>query len=334
MHLLAKTFAAGLIVLFSTLATAGELILTNGDRVEGELISSNGETLEWASTNFGKIKVSVSKVQGISSNQIFKIAGYDGACNFTNSTSVTCFEDHSDPIEWVLSSKIIKWGDYKDEYENDGWVRVAGKSERGAKTSDTLTIEAQTAWTKSDIKHRLFAYYDGDRPSDTEERYEQYKLKYFIDWYFRDRTYLNANLAFESDEKTGVDARYDAGVGIGYRLLQLDHHKLFVEAGPSLLSEEYSSAFGGESNERIAFRWYTNWSYKFKNDLKLFHNHTYRYSNDLVSRYEWNARSGLHFPMGSGMYTEFRHELDYDSEPVDPALREDSKFTLGVGYNW
>ncbi len=332
LYFISKFVLASLLTLSA--ASAAELILKNGDRINGELVGSDGTLLTWASESFGELQVSVDQIKAVNTNQLFKIAGYDSACNFSSPTEVSCFDDHADPIEWVLSSKIEPWSTFKDEYSNDGYIRLAGKNERGNKISDSLTIEAETSWAKADIKHRVFAYYDGDRPDGSEETTNEYRLQYYFDWYFRDRMYLNSYAAIEADQKSGIDSRYRLGTGFGYRLVQTDNHKLTIEAGPSWLTETTSSEFGGDTSDRLAVRWYLDWSYSFVNELSLFHNHEYLYSNTDDHRHQTTLRSGLHYPLGKGMYTELRHEFTYDSEPVDLNEPEDSKFTIGVGYNW
>jgi hypothetical protein len=69
--------------------------------------------------------------------------------------------------------------------------------------------------------------------------------------------------------------------------------------------------------------------------LKLFHNLEYLPSfEDFTGNYLLNLDAGFRVAVWKGFFTDFRFEYRYDSTPATGRKKDDTRFVLGVGWEF
>jgi len=49
---------------------------------------------------------------------------------------------------------------------------------------------------------------------------------------------------------------------------------------------------------------------------------------------ELDIETGIGYPLASQLNLEVRYEVDFDTFPTDDSDKKDSKWLLGIGYEW
>ena len=326
--------------LISGMAHAGVLELTNGDRLKGTLSGMDKTSVVWRSEIFGELKVDKAKVVNIRSEDRVHVQGQSQPC------VITGVDDHQllyrcgqavvnqrTPIMTVAS--VVPYVDHataKPAYA--GKVAAAGVFSRGNKIEDDLDADAEVSLRYGDLRHVAGIEYDS-RSVDDEPAVEDYETRYRMDWFFQEQWFWYNELRWAAEDSKNVEERYTFGTGLGVQIWEDPEKALALESGLDYISEEYDVADGSEDSvEQAVWRFATGLRYKLPFSATLVNTNEFLYSLEASEDWEFSSDLGLSMPLGQGLFSEYKIEYDHDNLPAEGTKRDDTKLTVGIGYEW
>ncbi|MGH1370478.1 MAG: DUF481 domain-containing protein [Cellvibrionaceae bacterium] len=341
----APLFVAALF-LNAAAACAGELILTNGDRLQGELVAVNKSSLTWKSDSFGNLTIDKSKVENFATAGRVKIQGEDEACKLDGMdghyVTYHCGDSNDESrTELLALDSIVPFVEYSaTEYVYDGKTSLSGNFSRGNKIEDDLELDADVTFRQQDFRHVMGVEYESKSNND-EPANEDYELLYRLDWFFEERWFWYNELRWAGEESKNIDERYTLGTGLGVQMWENPNTALALEGGLDYVKElldgtddDMNDPDWDSSVERSALRFATKFRYKLPFSAELIHSNEILYSLQDSEDWELSADLGLSVPLGQGLFSEYKFEYDFDNLPANDTKKEDTKFSVGIGYEW
>jgi len=327
-------------------ALAGELVLTNGDRLQGELVGVNKSSLTWKSETFGSLTVDKMKVENFTSTDRVKIQGEEQPCQLEGMKghylTYTCGNSRRHTSTELLAlDSIVPFVEYSEtEYQYEGTMSLSGNFSRGNKIEDDLELEAGITLRQKDFRHVMGIDYESKSNND-EPANEDYELLYRLDWFFEERWFWYNEVRWAGEESKNIDERYVLGTGLGVQMWENPNTALALEVGLDHVKEllnatddDMANPDWDSSTERSALRFATKFRYKLPFSAELIHTNEILYSLKDAEDWELSADIGLNVPLGQGLFSEYKFEYDFDNLPANETEKEDTKFSVGIGYEW
>ncbi|WP_346839230.1 DUF481 domain-containing protein [Microbulbifer sp. SAOS-129_SWC] len=326
--------------LVSPLVSAGVLTLVNGDRVHGTLVLVDREQVTWKSDNFGQITIPKNKVLSLDTDADLKIAGHDGPCTLAGHLREK-WELYCDKgTGWLIDFPAI---DRAEPYINfvgnpvvfHGNVNAGGDFEHGNTERDDLDLNANLDIRTGDFHHLVRTLYQSLSTPDADAL-EKYQLAYNLRWIFAEKWFAAANSQLEREEARNLDMGTTLGLGMGYLFYDTDKTAFSVEGGISSLSENFidSGLSDNQDKHYAAARAAVNYRYKFDLGPEIYMDQEVLQSVDNSDDYQANAKLGVRTPLVEGVLMEIAYSWQYDNTPSIDSEKEDTKLTVGVGYQW
>lgn len=325
----------------SSQAVAGVLTLDNGDRVHGELVLVERDHVVWKSENFGEIKVEKSKVLSMDVDVDLKIAGREGPCTLVGHHrerwELYCDEGPG----WVMDFPAVERAEpYINFIGNPvvfhGKVSAGGAFESGNQEQEDLDTGINLDIRHGDFHHLVNLYYQNQKYPDVEEGFEKYKLDYNLRWIFAEKWFAAANGALEREDALNLDLGTTVGLGLGYLFFDTQKTTFSLQGGVSSLTEDYiDETLSEDQDDRFAAgRLALNYRYKFSLGPEVYFDQETLQSLDRGEDYQANAKLGVRTPLMEGILMEIAYYWQYDNTPSLELEKEDTKVTVGIGYQW
>jgi len=335
------TFILLLLLPFVSLqSSAGVLTLENGDRVNGTLVLVERDHVVWKSENFGEIKVEKSKVVSVDVDVDLKIAGRDGPCTLAGHRreqwELYCDEGSG----WVMDFPAIERAEPYVKFVGNpvifhGKVGAGGVFESGNREREDLDVNANLDIRNGDFHHLINALYQSQSNPEVEGL-EKYLLGYNLRWIFAEKWFAAANSALEREEARNLDLGTTLGLGLGYLFFDTEKTAFSVQGGVSSLQENFiDEELSEDQDDRYAAgRLALNYRYKFSLGPEIYFDQETLQSLDQSDDYQANAKFGVRTPLVEGVLMEVAYHWQYDNTPSLELEKEDTKVTVGVGYQW
>jgi len=324
----------------SPLATAGVLTLVNGDRVHGTLVVVDRDQVIWNTDNFGQITVPKNKVLSLDTDMDLKIAGHDGPCTLAGHLREKWVLYCDEGSGWLIDFPAI---DRAEPYINfvgnpvvfHGNVNAGGDFEHGNTEREDLDVNANLDIRTGDFHHLVKTVYESLSTPDADAL-EKYQLSYNLRWIFAEKWFAAANSELEREEARNLDMGTTLGLGMGYLFFDTDKTAFSMEGGLSSLSEDFidSELVDNQDKHYAAARAAVNYRYKFDLGPEIYLDQEVLQSVDNSDDYQANAKLGVRTPLVEGVLMEIAYGWQYDNTPSLDSEKEDTKLTVGVGYQW
>ena len=325
--------------------SAGELVLKNGDRLSGSLVKLQDDTLVWASDSFGNLDVPKKNVAELTVEKTVKIQGQEGACKiqglYHGVLAYDCGESVVARTELLTVDSVLPFDDFTAGAKTySGKMALTGVYASGNTVEEDWDFGAEVVLRRSDFRHKMAIDYESNSDNDQAAE-EEYELLYRLDWFFDESWFWYNEVKLGADEPKGIDESYVYGSGLGVQVWEFTDSALAFETGIDWVKElldpstdDLLNPLWDSSRERTAWRFGTNFRYSLPYGATLVHTNEYLYSFENSDDWQISVDIGLLIPLGPGLFSEYKIEYDYDNLPVADAKREDTKFTVGVGYQW
>jgi hypothetical protein len=345
---LVRIFAVlAFVLIWNVSASAGELVLKNGDRLDGRLVKVQDETLIWKAYSFGNVHLSVPKanVASLQTDQTVKIQGRDGGCTIQQLKqgvlSYTCEGQEVTQTELLAIDSMLPYEDFAAGAKiYSGKMALTGVYSSGNSIEEDWDFDAEVVLRRSDYRHKVALDYESDSDNGDKAQ-QQYELLYRLDWFFDERWFWYNEVKLGADEPKNIDESYVYGTGLGVQVWEFVDRALSFESGIDWVKEELNPTADdllntewSSNRERSAWRFATYVRRDLPYNAKLIHTSEFLYSFDDSDDWLFSADVGVNIPLGPGLFSEYKIEYDYDNKPATDAKREDTKFTVGVGYQW
>ena len=164
---------------------------------------------------------------------------------------------------------------------------------------------------------------------DTTEDWWRRSAKY--DRFFSQKFYGYLEGRYAVDKVARLDRRIIGGIGGGYQWIESDTLNVATEAGLAHITEAYKD---NGTDDRLSASAGYNLDAKINSRLSFRHNLTYFPSLEKFSDYYLSTSAELRAKLTDNMFTNFRAIFDYDATPATGQTKTDTKYLLGVGWEF
>lgn len=336
-----KSFLVGSFCLLHSLAaSAGVLLLVNGDRLSGELIVITDGIVRWQSEMGGEFSVPQINVVGIEARDLFEVEldanRQLSECQLQlrgdRQQLLNCKEGEAQISSWKPVSKVsARPFIAREVWRNTGYISASARDSVGNTDEQDLELDLKIAARRGSIRHTGIAAYDLQRQSDVKTQDDR-KAEYQYDYFVSDKWYWNSILSWERNVFQDLSSRTLVGSGIGYQFFDTELIRLSVQATLGYATEIYS-----EDSDRRAlfFRESTDFTYRLNAlGLKFFHRNTYLQLFDRNNDWRIRTETGFRLPVIGRLTAQAKLKFDYTNIPADDADALDRTWLFGLNYDW
>lgn len=332
-------------------AMADALHFTNKDRISGQVIdmtdpfgihfkTSYGQTLlvPWSdlsgvydqndaaipSDMIGKSRKEIAAMVGTSEAELAKAPLAQKIESVTSVAAIAKESIEDKPL--LFSAPTILGAKWK------GRLNLGLGIQDGNSETEEYNVDVKTSANWDDI-HRvtLKGEYHHEKENDTETENNR-SLDAIYDYFFQPKWFLNNTVGLEQDDIAKLDLRADIGLGLGYQPYQSDALNLGVTLGPSYLYEEYET---GDTDESTAGRWTLDYDQRVWDDMfQIFHAHEVFVPAKDAKSYVLETETGVRIPIRGGIVGTAQIDFDRDNNPDAGVKKDDTEYTLKLGYEW
>jgi putative salt-induced outer membrane protein YdiY len=328
---------AGVLAFSTAIVSADQVVLKNGDKLDGTITALDAGKLTINTPFAGDVKIDADKISTFSTDAPIELRLTDGTLikrqvveDTTGGVTVEgklLGNSHiavSD-IDAINSPPVVWTGD----------IKFAALLSRGNTQSDNLSFGVDLAH-KTDVDLLTFSanYLYGtthDRATGVQTATAdnwQTDLKYEHD--ITKKLYGFADLQVSKDRLGFLDLRVAPSAGLGYRWFNRPDFTFSTEGGLAWIYQEYTN--GTPHREDVSLVLSYHLTKAFNDKVSAFHNLSYYPSLENGRNYLINTDVGLHVVMTKKFFTEFKVNLDYDSNPANGALKTNTRIALNLGY--
>lgn len=343
------------ILLFSAhLSLADQIILHNGDVIEGAFKGIEDDAVLWHSAHFGDLVIKKTWVANIHSTASFKLRGQGTPCVWQGlkkqKALFVCQRGEIQRFPLLSLKHVVLYEGYeKANYAYAGSLRVSGLQKSGNVQSEYWEVHTAVTLRHSDLRHSMQLATSGQKLAAREgnniviDRNRRNTAQYVLDWFFLPQYYWSNTLSAEQDENRNIQEEYKMSTGLGYQfweseatalssVLGFEHNRTYLELNPPL----------DEPDAYTSIRVGTDFRYKFKAGVNIYHNIAYSRSLDRprkseAQRWEVKSNTGVNLPIGFGVSADVNLEWNYKNHAKDQdpnAFKKDTIYRVGVNYKW
>ena len=318
---------------------ADEVVFNNGDRLSGKIVSADGGKLVIETTVAGKVTVDLSNVKTFSTDGPVELRLKDGS---TIKDSIAAGEADgqvatkgsgdvaAQPLPIANIAKINpqeKW---------TGSIVAGALITRGNSDTDNVNISIDAVRRREGDRMTASAGYlygrqEDPGTGDDSTTVDNWFLLGKYDYFLNEKLYLYGLGRIERDRIADLDLRVSPSVGVGYQWIERPDFNFSTEAGLGWVYEDFET---GDSEDHFAARFAYHVDKQLNDKVSVFHNFEYLPSLEDISDFNLNTDAGIKASMTDRMFTQFKIEWKYDSEPAPGAEENDLRYILGVGWQF
>jgi len=326
--------------LFSGSALCDMVYLKNGDRLSGKVNSVKDGRMKFTAEYAGHITLDMCNVETFSTDEAIKVVLKDGSelekrVDKGGAGVVVAAEPGGGQFQEVPVGQIEKINPEKPRWK--GSTTLGINNTRGNTVNSSIYLSVG-AWKQTD-KHRIGLNLDSGKTKTRNDSTgkdivteDWWKTRAKYDRYFNGRFYGFGDVRLERDKIANVDRRVLLGGGLGYRWLDRDRIHFTTETGLASRHEKFYS--GSDTKTQISGQIGSHLDVLLFKNLWLINDVTYYPSTERASDYYLTATTELKYKINSHMYTNFKIIVDYDAIPAAGKKTTDTKYLLGLGWDF
>ena len=340
-----KSFLVAFFVLmsgltYSSLSSAGTLLLVNGDRISGELIVIADGQVRWQSDMAGEIAVPQINVVGIETRDLFEVeldahrqlSGCQLQLRGDGQQLLNCKEGEAQISSWKPISKVsARPLIAREVWRHTGYVSASARDSAGNTDEQDFELDLKEVARRGSIRHTAVAAYDFQRQSDVKTQDDR-KAEYQYDYFVSEKWYLNSLASWERNIFQDLTSRTLIGGGLGYQFFDTELIRFSVQGGLGYAIEDYAD---DRDRRALVFRESTDFTYRL-NALgwQFFHRNTFLQLFDRTGDWRIQTESGFKLPVIGRLTAQAKLKFDYTNIPSDDADALDRTWLFGVSYDW
>lgn len=317
--------------------SADQLFFQNGDRMSGTVLTVNQDVVSFETAYGNVLEIPVDQISTVSQN--------DGASNYKfdaeqETLTLTAVETLKAPVSDTVNTAMLESntnvvGDSLAGllgFETKGFLRLGGNKQSGNTDRSGVRFAAGLSGDIDDVNRaRLDADVNYGEENDSEtENNASLALNY--DRFISEQWFANGNLGFEKDKLADLDLETIVGIGMGYQPYKSEDFNLLMTLGPSFVSREDSD---GSKTEAINAQWTLRHDQKlFDGPVSMFHNHDILQSLEENKDFVFESQTGFSVPISGNFTGTFQIDYDFDNDPAAGAERDDTTYSVNLGYEW
>ncbi|MEE8313454.1 MAG: DUF481 domain-containing protein [Myxococcota bacterium] len=333
---------------FASIASADEIVFTNGDRLSGRVVRLVGGKLKLNSPLLGEIEVAASTIQTFSTTQSIEIHTQDGTVlrdvvvKGEPNEFRTAGTSPVGPQTFALDDVVALNPPPPGAPAWHGSLAAAMEIERGNSFTSEADVNLSAVRETKYNRIRFDASYEGDRTkndstgdSTTTDRNIDFLLRY--DQFLSDKLFWYGSGEGEKDGVKDLTLRFTGGGGFGYRWFNTEEFKLEGDLGLSWISENYEDSRFDEDFVASVL----NWSFERQlpvlvaDRLTLFQRGKFWVNvEELEDQLFAEVTTGIRQDLTATTFLEAKIVWEYDSEPSGNKERTDVDYIFGFGIRF
>jgi putative salt-induced outer membrane protein YdiY len=321
-------------------ALADEVIFLNGDRLTGTIVSAAAGKLVLKTDAAGEVTIDLAKVRTFSTDApvvVRKVdetppvttrvgAGAEGQVQTEPAPGATAQPVPISQIAYI-NPPVPAW---------HGSLALNGLFTSGNTETEQIgfTGDLRKRWEHDRLTFEGVYTYGRQKDPNTDDKitsadYGRISGKY--DHFFTKKFYGYALVKAEHDGVADLEYRLSPSVGVGYQWFESPTFNLSTEAGIAYVYEKFEDEDANDFvGPRLAYA--VDWTPVAP--LKLYHTLEYLPAFDDFSDYLMNLVAGAKLKITKGFFADVRLEWAYDSTPAVGREKSDTRFLVGVGWQF
>ena len=327
-----------LVIAFSHLAIADEVLLENGDKITGKLERLEKGNIVFNTDYAGEITIRAEKVVHITTAEPMVTTLGDGTIR-KGSSFYRDTPTADTRLEVKKTAGDINITEVKSIYSKPRpRVRITTRAnfgitnERGNADTDQYRIDVKFIARTEKQRFTIGGELNREK-ANSELTVANWKGYGKYDYFIKPKWFLYASSLFENDGFADLDLRTTLGAGGGHQFFESDELNLSASAGVAYINENFIVA---EDKDFPGAQWLIRYDqYFFKKSVQLFHSNNGYISFDDTSSWLINTRQGLRFPLFKGFVATLQYNYDYNNKPSPDAISKwDSSLVFLLGYQF
>ena len=158
-----------------------------------------------------------------------------------------------------------------------------------------------------------------------------YATELRFDWHYTKKAYGYVLAGWYKDRFSGIDHRYYAGLGAGYRLLDGPKHFLAAEGGFNFTREDY---INGQGSDFLTGRAFSKYEYAVTEKNKFSQSLEFLYDFTDASHFRVNSETALTAALTDVFSLKAAYTVRYDNEPIPEGLeKKDAVVSMALVVN-
>jgi putative salt-induced outer membrane protein YdiY len=153
------------------------------------------------------------------------------------------------------------------------------------------------------------------------------------DYFFTQKFYANIFGRVEKNRIIDLDLRLTPGAGVGYQWVEQPNLNFNTELGMAWVYQDYTNQPTAQENVSARAAYHVDATF-FNGQLKLFNDVAVFPSVQNTSDFLMLSDIGGRLLLTKTMFAELRIEWDYNSQPAPSTARNNTQYTLGVGWTF
>jgi len=321
-------------------ANADILVLKNGDRITGDIKRIWDSEISIEPEYSDEFQVDVSAVDHIDSNRDFEIELDDGtklvarlAGSDSDGNQIVKTADKSVSVPLA---RLFELDEPEDDFDWESNVEFSAALNTGNTESSNAKLRADTTVKFPDHRHigeiTFFREELSDEVGVTRRTKDQELFKYNYNWFFRDPWFFSTQLSFERDPIIELEKRVILSAGLGRDIWSTPRRALSVQLGAGAQTEEITVDDEVVTTDSAVLTWSLRYRQDFFGDnMELYHNHTVTTNISGRTNTSYKTTTGLRYEITDLLYANLSVDFDYETDPVEPAVKEDIALLVGLG---
>jgi len=320
-----------MILLFSTTADAGVVVLKNGDRITGEIKHIWDAEITIEPEYSDEFTVDLSAVDQLISDRKFEIELQDGRNVLaqlagSDEDGRQIVSTGTETIQIALTD-IFELVEPEEDFDWEGHVDFSTVINSGNTNTTTGLLRADSTIRVPNHRH-LIDFSTAHESTDDVTTKEQSLLKYDYHWFFNEPWFLSTQISGERDPIIELDHRAIVSLGVGRDIWYSPRLTLSVQLGVGAQTEE----IGGFTEDSSVATWTLRYRQRFlNNDFELFHNHTITDNLGGRTNTSYRTSTGVRYEITDLLYASLTFDYDYETDPAPGVGSEDSTLLVGIG---
>jgi putative salt-induced outer membrane protein len=168
--------------------------------------------------------------------------------------------------------------------------------------------------------------------SDGDKNAERYATEFRLDYALSERVYAFGNADWRRDRFAGLDDRYVAGLGGGYRILPGPRHFLDGEIGFTHVADRYTT---GARQDFPSGRAFGRYAFAFTERSRFSQTVEFLYDFEDPENFNINTEAAVTAALNSYLSLKMSYTVRYDNVPVPADLeRTDTAISAALVFNY
>lgn len=339
-HARSLIFTTALALLAPGVALADAVYLKNGDRISGKVQRMGDEKVQIETPYAGTVKIDRAEIVSIETEGEVDVMLKDGSISKARlerapGGSVTLKRAGPAPAATIPLDKVA----YINPTAKESGIGIdwSGRATLGV-TDTTGNTETRDAYVQGQIKAttKAWRWTNNGRAKYSEESGQRTAGSWLVgtrfDWFLSERQYLYSRATAQRDTFSGIDLRWTAGAGYGYKVFESKRTNLELRAGLDHVSVQNVTP---PNESYLAFGWGVTFDYWIIQDkLQFFHDDEGFSALSSASGVVVRAETGFRAPIIDDLTANFQVNLDYNSDPAPGFKSTDRTWIVGLGYKF